>query len=81
MEEILKNALAQAPGLVVLVVLVIVFLKAMAKRDDFIKGLTDEHIAERRLQREVITLNTLAAGTNTAALNNVAHVINKTSER
>lgn len=81
MEEILKGAVSQAPGLVVLVFIVVVFLKHMAKRDELIKGLTDEHIAERRLQREVIRENTIAAANNTTALNNVAHMLNETSRK
>ncbi len=77
MEELLKGAISQAPGLVVLVILVIKFLSAMGKRDELIKGLTDEHLTERRLQRDILERNTVAAIRNTQALDNMAHVIEK----
>ena len=75
MDDLLKTAISQAPSLVVLVIVVTVFLKYMGKRDELIKGLTDEHLAERKLQRDVIERNTVAATTNTVALNNVAHIL------
>ena len=41
MDDILKSAVAQTPGLVVLVIVVVVFLRYMGVRDGLIKGLTD----------------------------------------
>jgi hypothetical protein len=79
MDEILKSAVAQTPGLVVLVIVVVVFLRYMGVRDGLIKGLTDEHLAERKLQRDLIERNTVAATTNTIALNNVAFLLDKRS--
>ena len=81
MDDLLKTAVSQAPGLVVLVIIVTVFLKYMSKRDELIKGLTDEHLAERKIQRDVIERNTIAAGVNTQALNNVAHILIETSRK
>ncbi len=80
MDELLKGAISQAPGLVVLVILVVKFLSAMAKRDDLIKGLTDEHLTERRLQRDILERNTVAAIRNTSALDNMARVIEKRTD-
>jgi hypothetical protein len=51
----------------------------MGVRDGLIKGLTDEHLAERNLQRDLIKQNTVAATTNTIALNNVAFLLDKRS--
>jgi uncharacterized membrane protein len=77
MTEILTNAVDQVPGLVVLVAVVLMFLKYMSKHDDLIKDLTNEHLIERKKQQEVIEKNTVAAATNTAALNNVAHILDE----
>ena len=75
MEEALERLAVSAPDLLALVVIVVLFLKYMGKRDDLIKGLTDEHLSERKLQRDVIERNSVAAGVNTEALNNVAHIL------
>lgn len=82
MEDILKSALSQVPGLVVLVVIVIVFLKFITKHNELIKALTDEHLYERKLTREALeksaianAQNASATTLNTTALNNMAHVI------
>ena len=77
MTEILTNAVDQVPGLVVLVAVVLMFLKYMSKHDDLIKDLTNEHLVERKRQQEVIEKNTIAATTNTTALNNVAHILDE----
>jgi hypothetical protein len=81
MDDILKSAMSQVPGMVVLVIVVFYFLKYMGKRDELIKGLTDEHLSERKIQRDVIERNTVAAGVNTAALNNVAHILSEQSKK
>jgi hypothetical protein len=81
MEDTLEKLLTSVPDLGVLVLVVIIFLKHIAKHDEVIKGLTDQHIEERKHQRDVIERNTLAAALNTAALNNVAHLLTKQSDR
>lgn len=82
MDEIFKSAVSQAPGLVVLVIIVIVFIKYLMTVHGLIKALTDEHIYERRMMREVLEKNVHAmeknensTNTNTVALNNLAHVV------
>lgn len=79
MEDAIERLAASAPDLLALVIIVVLFLKYMVKRDELIKGLTDEHLAERKLQRDVIERNSIAAGINTEALNNVAHILSEQS--
>lgn len=58
MEELLKTAVSQAPGLVVLYFLVLMFLRRDKERDQFIQGLHNEHLAARGESREAIKENT-----------------------
>lgn len=58
MDEIIKGAITQAPGLVVLCYLVGLFLKAQKERDAFIQIMHSEHLAARGESREAIQENT-----------------------
>jgi hypothetical protein len=60
METMLQKILADAPQMGVLLVVVWMFLRAMEKRDSFIKQLHDEHIEARRAQQTAIADNTAA---------------------
>ncbi len=75
MEDVTKQLAVSAPNLLCLLAVVAFFLKYMSKRDELIRALTEEHLAERKLQRDVIERNSLAAATNTIALNNVAYIL------
>lgn len=75
MEKILENAVGQAPGLVVLIVLVFAFLKrdrerdVMAvERDQFIRQMHEEHLLARKESRDAIADNADATRENTTAL-------------
>lgn len=58
MDELLKTALGQAPGLVVLALVVRSFLTRDKERDAFIAQLHAEHLAARGESREAIKENT-----------------------
>lgn len=81
MDQALLKLADSSPDILALLIIVFMFLKYMGMRDKLIKQLTDEHLAERALQREIITKNTIAAGVNTEALNNVAHILSETAKR
>jgi hypothetical protein len=75
MEDILKSLGNQAPGMVCQVIVILLFLRYLTQRDSVIRDLTHEHLEERKIQRDVLDRNTMAAGINTAALNNMAHAL------
>ena len=67
----LREAIKQAPALVVLVIIVLLFLKYLTKRDDvhkerhkefvsFLTVIQTEHLDARRESRDAIKENTLA---------------------
>lgn len=58
MDELIKTALAQSPGLVVLFLLVQMFLRRDRERDTFIAALHSEHMAARGESRQAIKENT-----------------------
>lgn len=81
MEKILENAIVQAPGLVVLVVLVWVFLKHISERDksylNAMKDLHHEHIAAREQSQAVVKENTEVLQHNTIAVNNLSSIVSR----
>jgi hypothetical protein len=81
MDQALLKLADSSPDILALLIIVFMFLKYMGMRDKLIKQLTDEHLAERALQRDIIQKNTVAAGVNTEALNNVAHILSETAKR
>lgn len=64
MEKLLESAAVQAPGLVVLVILVIVFLKHMRERDVSIESMNRENLEARAHSRSVIEHNSEIVGHN-----------------
>ena len=68
MEEFLKTAITQAPGLVVLVFLVKTFLTRDKERDTFIMQLHQEHLAARGESRDAIKENTESNRAITSAM-------------
>ena len=68
MEELLKTAASQVPGLVVLCYLVQTFLKRDKERDSFISQLHGEHLAARGESRAAIQENTQSNQEVTAAV-------------
>lgn len=75
MDKILENAVGQAPGLVVLIILVFAFLKrdkerdaVSIARDQFIRQMHEEHLLARKESRDAIHDNAEATRENTNAL-------------
>jgi hypothetical protein len=62
MNEILSEAARQVPSLVVLVVLVIYFLRALDRRDSTIKAIAETCHASQRSATVAITENTRVLG-------------------
>jgi hypothetical protein len=62
MEEALKEAARQIPSLVVLVVLVLYFLRALDKRDDTIKAIADTCHTSQQAATAAINENTRVLG-------------------
>ena len=81
MEKILENAASQSPGLVIMVIIVMVFVKYLKSRDELIRDINNEAADARREQQRVIQENTVAATQNTGALNNVASALRHFQER
>lgn len=62
MEDRIWEFLAETPSLGVTVVLVLVFLKALGKRDETIKEIAAEHNAAYRANAEVLKENSQVIG-------------------
>ncbi len=62
MSEVLSEAARQAPALVVLVVLVIYFLRALDRRDQTIRAIADACHASQQSATAAITENTRVLG-------------------
>lgn len=60
MEKLLLKVAEQVPALIVMLVLVIIFLRAMEKRDDEMKVLWKNIDESHRFNRDVIIANTKA---------------------
>lgn len=79
MDDFLVKILPQAPPLVVMVVLVWVFLRAMEKRDllftNTMRSLHGEHLEAREASREAIKENAVNTKENTSALNKLTTTI------
>lgn len=62
MDEVLKEAARQVPSLVVLVILVIYFLRALDKRDETIKAIAETCDHAQQSATAAITENTRVLG-------------------
>ncbi len=62
MDEALKEAARQIPSLVVLVVLVVYFLRALDKRDDTIKAIAETCHTSQQATTQAINENTRVLG-------------------
>ncbi len=62
MDEALKEAARQAPALVVLVILVVYFLRALDRRDSTIKSIADSCHASQAAATAAVQENTRALG-------------------
>lgn len=81
MEELLKNAATQVPGLVVLCYLVSTFLRAQKERDGFIHMMHQEHLAARGESREAIKENTESNREVTQAVHTLAEGLRDSHRR
>lgn len=76
MELPLKEIIAQVPALGVLCFVVWMFIKHLDRNAKMVAQMHEESMVERRESRIVIRENANATTVNTAALNNLAQVIN-----
>lgn len=77
MDDLLKTAVTQAPGLAVLCYLVVTFLKRDRDRDQFIRELHNEHLAARGESRDAINENTQSNREVTAAVHSLQSSLNR----
>jgi hypothetical protein len=85
MEELIKSpALQQVPGLVIMAIIVLAFLKYIKTRDAFIAEMHNEVMRARVETRTALEASTLASNgnadatrENTRALLDVRHVVNQ----
>jgi len=75
MDELLKTAVAQAPGLCVLALVVYWFLGHMKGRDELLKELHHEHMLARNDSRDALRETARAVKDNTEALLEMKNVI------
>lgn len=79
MEKFLETATAQAPGIVVLYLLVQTFLRRDKERDSFIQQLHAEHLAARGESREAIKDNTNSNKEVVKAVDRLSFIVKKCS--
>lgn len=74
MDEILKQAAAQLPATVLVIVVVILFLRFierfMSRQEAFIKQLHDEHVTARQSSRDALIENSEALRELVTTVNN-----------
>jgi hypothetical protein len=66
-DKLIENLVDQVPSTVAVIVVVMVFIKYIARRDEFWKELHEDHMEARRLSRECLDKNTFAMHENTMA--------------
>lgn len=75
MDKLLETIAVQAPGMAILAIVVIAFLKHLGKKDRAIDEIHRENLVAREQSRIVIEKNTVAATQNTAAMTNMTQVL------
>lgn len=67
MEKMLSELILQAPSTVAVILVVVVFVRYIGKRDDLWTELHREHLEARRVSSEGLKANTEALAKNTSA--------------
>jgi len=85
MEDLLKEAIKQAPALTLMVIVVWMFIRHLAARDasmrEGYKSIFNEHLDARKEAREVIQENTKALRENAETRGHVTEVLRQLKEK